>query len=150
MISAIPQKAVELIFDVPDGIAPEKVSIYQLFIDGTLAKRNNTTVTDDGKIKFNVYRLGDYVMGYSDILPNNNQLGDDSNLFGEDNNLFGDDSNLFGDDSNLFGDNNTQTDDNNTQAGDDNTQTGDKNTQTDDNSSQTNYYIYIVISVTKV
>ena len=139
-ISAIPQKAIQLIFDVPDGIDPEKVSIYQLYIDGTLAKRNNTTVTDDGKIKFNVYRLGDYVMGYSDLLPDNStQSGDDSDLFG--------DSNTQTDnDSTQTGDNNTQTDDDNTQADKDSTQTGDNTNQTGEDTASADYYIYIIVA----
>ena len=153
-ISAIPQKAVELIFDVPDGVAPEKVSIYQLYIDGTLAKRNNTTITDDGKIKFDVYRLGNYVMGYSDILPDDNtQIGDDSDWFGDDSEWFGDDntqtdnnSTQVGDDSTQTGDDSTQTDDNNAQTGDNSTQTNNDSAKTDDDSTQIGNNTYIVIA----
>ncbi len=61
----IPQVAVELIFDVPEGQKAENIGIYQLFVDGSLVKRN-VKVGDDGKIHAQVYRLGDYVMTLSE------------------------------------------------------------------------------------
>lgn len=61
-VSAVPQKAVEIIFDIPDGTDPDKAVLYQSFMDGSLTKCN-TTVTEDGKLKAQVYRLGTYVLG---------------------------------------------------------------------------------------
>jgi len=64
-ISSVPLKAVSLTFDVPKDVDAETVNVYQLFIDGSLSKRNGE-ITPDGKVKLQVYRLGTYVLGYGD------------------------------------------------------------------------------------
>ena len=64
-ISSVPIKAVSLTFDVPKDVDAETVNVYQLFIDGSLSKRNGE-ITPDGKVKLQVYRLGTYVLGYGD------------------------------------------------------------------------------------
>ena len=64
-VSAIPSKAVELIFDVPEGVDPNTVNVYQLFVDGSVTKRS-ATITEDGKVLAKVYKLGSYIIGYSD------------------------------------------------------------------------------------
>jgi len=64
-ISSVPLKAVSLTFDIPKGVNPENVFVYQLFIDGSLSKRK-ATVTSDGKLNLQVYRLGTYVLGYGE------------------------------------------------------------------------------------
>lgn len=74
-VSLVPQKAVELTFDVPEGIDPQKVSLYQLFIDGSMTKRS-VTVTEDGKVRASVYRLGSYVLGYGN--GKDNAVSDDT------------------------------------------------------------------------
>lgn len=80
-ISSVPLKAVTLTFDIPKGVNPESVSVYQLFIDGSLSKRV-ATVTDDGRLQLQVYRLGTYVLGYGDALADNSdsiaETGDQS------------------------------------------------------------------------
>lgn len=60
--SVTPAVAVELIFDVPEGVSAEDVLIYQRFLDGSLSARK-ASVGDDGKVHLSVYRLGEYVMG---------------------------------------------------------------------------------------
>lgn len=88
-ISAIPQKAVELTFDLPAGVDPNKAVIYQRFMDGSFTKRT-LTVTEDGKVKAVVYRLGNYVLTVTDnsVIPSGTVIGgapstgDSFNLFG--------------------------------------------------------------------
>ncbi len=64
-ITVTPQVEVELIFDVPEGEKAENIVIYQRFIDGSLSKRKGS-IGDDGKVHLKVYRLGEYVMAFSD------------------------------------------------------------------------------------
>jgi len=104
-ISSVPLKAVSLTFDVPNGIDPETVCVYQLFIDGSLSKRNSE-VTSDGRVKLQVYRLGTYVMGYGDkkLSVDDNDLVSDENDFVSDENDFVSDENDFVSDENDFSD----------------------------------------------
>lgn len=62
-ISAIPERSVELIFDIPDRINAGSVQLYQTYIDGSVAKRS-ATVGEDGKLHASVYKLGSYIMAY--------------------------------------------------------------------------------------
>ncbi len=72
-VSLVPTKAVDLYFDVPAGISSNEVYVYQLFIDGSMSKRS-VTVTEDGKVKASVYRLGKYVVGYGNGTASNDTV----------------------------------------------------------------------------
>ena len=62
----IPTAAVELIFDVPEGIDANVVQVYQVYLDGSLSKRP-VTVTEDGRVSTSVFRLGEYLLAWGEV-----------------------------------------------------------------------------------
>ena len=62
----IPTAAVELIFDVPEGIDANAVQVYQVYLDGSLSKRP-VTVTEDGRVSTSVFRLGEYLLAWGEV-----------------------------------------------------------------------------------
>lgn len=78
-VAAIPSRSVELVFDVPQGVKPQNVVVYQTYLDGSVMK-TNTTVGLDGKLHATVYRLGDYAVAYysSNAVSDIPQTGDES------------------------------------------------------------------------
>ncbi len=62
----IPQAAVTLTFDVPKGYNTNQIGLYQVYLDGSLSKRN-ISITEDGKITTAVYRIGEYILTVEDI-----------------------------------------------------------------------------------
>ena len=62
----IPTAAVELIFDVPEGIDANVVQVYQVYLDGSLSKRP-VTVTEDARVPTSVFRLGEYLLAWGEV-----------------------------------------------------------------------------------
>ncbi len=67
-IAAIPNRSIEIVFDVPTGVNANQVAVYQYYFDGSVVK-TNTTIGTDGKLHASVFRLGDFIVTYNSKGP---------------------------------------------------------------------------------
>ena len=75
-IDMLPQRQVELVFDVPEGVAPETVTVWQKYFDGSVLKLN-AKAGEDGKVHLMTYRLGNFVIAYGNEEVTDSDIGND-------------------------------------------------------------------------
>ena len=63
-VNAIPTRQIELIFDLPEDVEPQNISVWQKYFDGSVLKINSK-LADDGKLHVQTYKLGNYILAYN-------------------------------------------------------------------------------------
>lgn len=123
-VAAVPNRSVELIFDVAEDESAENAAVYQVYLDGSVMK-TATTVGLDGKLHATVYRLGDYAVVYQsntvvdDFSDNKDDYADNKDDYSDNENDYPDNEADYSDNENNYPDNEENYSDDENDSSDD-------------------------------